>query len=89
MLLFYSPQVNNDLRQIGSTSGMHFKIPEMLAYLSDYVTLFPGDLILTGTPEGVGPVRIGDKLKANILQQGKEVVQMNYSVEKLEFKPKF
>jgi acylpyruvate hydrolase len=68
---------------------MHFKIPDMLAFVSDYVTLNPGDLILTGTPSGIGPVKFGDKLKANLIQNEKEVLQMNYSVENAELSPKF
>ena len=58
---------------------MMYKIPEILSFVSDYVTLYPGDLILTGTPSGIGPVKFGDKLKANLLQDNKELIQMNSS----------
>jgi 2-keto-4-pentenoate hydratase/2-oxohepta-3-ene-1,7-dioic acid hydratase in catechol pathway len=46
--------VNGDLRQDSSTSDLIFQIPELIAFLSETCTLEPGDLILTGTPSGVG-----------------------------------
>jgi len=48
--------------QLGRTSNMLFTIDFLIAYLSTYFTLKPGDVVLTGTPEGVGPVRDGDVL---------------------------
>jgi 2-keto-4-pentenoate hydratase/2-oxohepta-3-ene-1,7-dioic acid hydratase in catechol pathway len=68
---------------------MHFKIPDMLSFLTEYVTLYPGDLILTGTPSGIGPVKIGDSIRANLVQDSKEILQMNYKIEKFEISPKF
>lgn len=47
-------RVNDDIMQDGTTAHMHFKIPYLVAYLSQTFTLEPGDLILTGTPSGVG-----------------------------------
>jgi fumarylpyruvate hydrolase len=58
--------VNGDLRQEGNLNQMIWKIPEMISYLSDYFELMPGDLIQTGTPAGVGPVRRGDKLTGTV-----------------------
>ena len=52
--------------QTGNTSNMIFKVDEIIAYLSKYITLKIGDLIFTGTPEGVGPVAVGDVLDAYI-----------------------
>jgi 2-keto-4-pentenoate hydratase/2-oxohepta-3-ene-1,7-dioic acid hydratase in catechol pathway len=46
-------KVNGEIRQNGSTSDMIFKIEEIIAYLSQGITLYPGDVISTGTPEGV------------------------------------
>ncbi len=46
--------VNGELRQDSSTSNLIFKIPELIAYIAETCTLMPGDLILTGTPAGVG-----------------------------------
>lgn len=41
---------------------MYYKIPDLLAYISTYMTLRPGDLVLTGTPHGVGPIKRKDEL---------------------------
>lgn len=56
--------VNDALRQAGHTSGMIFKIHEILAYVSKIFSLKRGDIIYTGTPAGVGPVKEGDRLRA-------------------------
>jgi 2-keto-4-pentenoate hydratase/2-oxohepta-3-ene-1,7-dioic acid hydratase in catechol pathway len=55
-------RVNGELRQHGSTLDFIFGIPELLAYISAAITLEPGDLILTGTPAGVGPLAPGDRV---------------------------
>jgi 2-keto-4-pentenoate hydratase/2-oxohepta-3-ene-1,7-dioic acid hydratase in catechol pathway len=55
--------VNNEVKQIGNTSGMIFDFEELIAYASTFFTLKKGDLIFTGTPAGVGPIKIGDQLK--------------------------
>lgn len=55
-------QVNGETRQQGNTSDMLTPIAELLAYISRYFTLEPGDVILTGTPAGVGPLKTGDQL---------------------------
>ncbi len=62
-------QVNGETRQKGNTSLMIFKINFLVAYLSKFFTLKKGDLIYTGTPKGVGPVKIGDRLTASIENQ--------------------
>ncbi|MCM0080080.1 fumarylacetoacetate hydrolase family protein [Geomonas sp. Red32] len=63
--------VNGEPRQDGSTALMMHRIPELIAYLSGIFTLEPGDLILTGTPAGVGPIKSGDKVSAAIEGVGK------------------
>jgi 5-carboxymethyl-2-hydroxymuconate isomerase len=63
--------VNGEPRQDGSTALMMHRIPELLSYLSSIFTLEPGDLILTGTPAGVGPIKSGDHLVAEISGVGK------------------
>jgi 2-keto-4-pentenoate hydratase/2-oxohepta-3-ene-1,7-dioic acid hydratase in catechol pathway len=59
-------RVNGEVRQQASTSGMVFRIEDIIAYLSSVFTLEEGDLIFTGTPEGVGPVHRGDHLVAEL-----------------------
>lgn len=56
--------VNDEVRQEGATRDMIFSVAFLVSYLSRIFTLEPGDLIFTGTPEGVGPVRAGDVLEA-------------------------
>jgi 2-keto-4-pentenoate hydratase/2-oxohepta-3-ene-1,7-dioic acid hydratase in catechol pathway len=63
--------VNGEPRQDGSTALMIHRMPELISYLSSIFTLEPGDLILTGTPAGVGPVKSGDRVVAEIAQVGK------------------
>lgn len=61
--------VNNEIRQKGSTSNMLFSAAEIISYLSHQFTLCPGDLIFTGTPEGVSPITDGDTVEASIGNQ--------------------
>jgi len=58
--------VNGDLRQMGSTREMIFTVPQLIAYASSTMTLMPGDVLLTGTPAGVGPLIPGDIIEINI-----------------------
>lgn len=60
---------NEELVQKGNTSEMLFDFDNLICYLSQFVTLKIGDLIFTGTPSGVGPVSIGDRLKGYIEDQ--------------------
>ncbi|WP_437612148.1 fumarylacetoacetate hydrolase family protein [Erwinia sp. V71] len=62
--------VNGEVRQHGSTAEMMTKIVPLIAYMSQYFTLRAGDVILTGTPEGVGPMASGDQLEVFIGEQG-------------------
>lgn len=57
---------NGELVQHGNTKDMIFNIDKLIAYISQFMTLKIGDLVFTGTPEGVGPVQIGDVLKGKI-----------------------
>jgi 2-keto-4-pentenoate hydratase/2-oxohepta-3-ene-1,7-dioic acid hydratase in catechol pathway len=63
--------VNGEPRQDGSTALMIHRIPELVSYISSIFTLLPGDLILTGTPAGVGPVKSGDQVLAEISKVGR------------------
>ena len=58
--------VNGEVRQDGRASDMVFDIPSLLAYISEVMTLEPGDLVLTGTPEGVGTLAPGDVVEVEI-----------------------
>lgn len=58
--------VNGEIRQDGTTADMIHSVAELVSYCSSLFTLMPGDLIYTGTPEGVGPVQDGDVLEAEI-----------------------
>ena len=58
--------VNGDLRQDGHTRDLIFSVPEVLSYVSRFITLEPGDVVLTGTPDGVGPLQPGDAVEVTI-----------------------
>jgi len=58
--------VNGEIRQQGDLNQMIWKVPEMIAYLSEYFEIGPGDLIMSGTPSGVGPVVRGDVMVAAV-----------------------
>ncbi|MCX2781018.1 fumarylacetoacetate hydrolase family protein [Microbulbifer thermotolerans] len=60
--LTYSLWLNGELRQRGETALMLTPIPELVAYISAYFTLMPGDVVLTGTPAGVGELQSGDRI---------------------------
>ena len=62
----FSLAINGEIRQQGNTSLMLFNFDYIISYLSKFFTLRTGDLIFTGTPKGVGPVKIGDTLAAFI-----------------------
>ena len=64
--LEFSLLKNGEQVQLGNTKDMLFSIDELIAYVSQFMTLKIGDLIFTGTPEGVGPVEIGDRLEGFI-----------------------
>ena len=59
-------KVNGEVKQEGDLSQMISKVPEMISYLSDYFTLAAGDVILSGTPAGVGPIVKGDVMELSI-----------------------
>ncbi|XP_036594427.1 acylpyruvase FAHD1, mitochondrial [Trichosurus vulpecula] len=71
-------KVNGQLRQEGETSDMIFSIPYIISYVSKIITLEEGDIILTGTPKGVGPVQENDEIQAGI----DGIVNMSFKVEK-------
>jgi len=62
----FSLNINGETKQSGNSSKMLFSIDAIIAYVSQFFTLKIGDLIFTGTPEGVGPIKIGDHLEASL-----------------------
>jgi 2-keto-4-pentenoate hydratase/2-oxohepta-3-ene-1,7-dioic acid hydratase in catechol pathway len=59
-------RINGEIRQDGSTADMVFNVAELIAYISQVMTLEPGDVVLTGTPSGVGPLQPGDVVEVEI-----------------------
>ena len=59
-------KVNGTVKQKGDLAEMIWNVPETISYLSNLITLQPGDLIMSGTPAGVGPVQKGDKLEGHV-----------------------
>ncbi|MFC4252227.1 fumarylacetoacetate hydrolase family protein [Sinimarinibacterium flocculans] len=68
--------VNNALRQSANTRQLIYDVPRLIEYASSFYTLHPGDLIFTGTPEGVGPLLPGDRVDAEIAQIGRFSIQV-------------
>ena len=64
-------RVNDEIRQMASTREMVFNVPQLVVYISSIMTLNPGDLILTGTPAGVGKLEQGDVIEIEIESIGK------------------
>jgi 2-keto-4-pentenoate hydratase/2-oxohepta-3-ene-1,7-dioic acid hydratase in catechol pathway len=63
--------VNGELRQMGSTRDMVFRVRQLIAFASSIMTLEPGDVLMTGSPAGVGPLQPGDLLETEIEGIGK------------------
>ena len=73
--LRFALDVNGERRQTGDTSQMLFTVDRLIASVSQYMTLRMGDLLFTGTPAGVGPVRPGDELCATL--EGRELLRFD------------
>lgn len=90
-----SLKVNGEVKQDGCTSDMMFKIPALIEHVSSIMTLETGDIILTGTPSGVGQIKPGDKVDCGLKDNatGKELAKIEFeAVEragKYEFKPEW
>jgi len=72
--------VNGQVKQNGPTSDMMFKIPRLIENVSSIMTLEPNDVILTGTPSGVGPLNAGDKVECTLSDEasGKEIARLQF-----------
>ncbi|ADE39708.1 fumarylacetoacetate hydrolase family protein [Candidatus Puniceispirillum marinum] len=71
-----SLSINGEIRQDGDLNQMIWKVPEMISYLSRFYDITAGDLIMSGTPAGVGPVAKGDVLTGDIEGLGRLVTQI-------------
>ncbi|KAI0189024.1 hypothetical protein F4808DRAFT_445823 [Astrocystis sublimbata] len=72
--------VNNEVRQKDSTNLFLFRIPQMLSAITQVMALEKGDIVLTGTPKGVGPVLPGEVMRAGIRVDGKEIEEAKIEV---------
>ncbi len=70
--------LNDEVKQSGRTSLMIFDVPFLVSYVSSIMTLYPGDLISTGTPAGIAPMKPGDKIEVRVENVGSLV---NYMAE--------
>ena len=75
--LNFSLNINGKTVQKGNTKDMVFSIDQIIEYISQFITLKIGDLIFTGTPAGVGPVKINDRLIAKI----EDIEMLNFLVK--------
>ncbi|EXJ81100.1 acylpyruvate hydrolase [Capronia epimyces CBS 606.96] len=73
--------VNGQVKQRDSTNLMLFRIPRILSDISKVMALEEGDIILTGTPKGVGPLKGGDLVQCGLEADGREVVEAKIEVE--------
>ncbi|MDE0917899.1 MAG: fumarylacetoacetate hydrolase family protein [Flavobacteriales bacterium] len=73
--LNFDLSLNGTKVQVGSTSDMIFKVDDLISYVSQFMTLKTGDLIFTGTPSGVGPVKSGDKITGTL--EGFQMLNVN------------
>ena len=73
--LNFDLSINGSTVQSGSTTEMIFKVDDLISYISQFMTLKTGDLLFTGTPSGVGPVRSGDKITGTL--EGFQMLNVN------------
>ncbi len=73
--IIFELKINGVTRQLGNSKDLIFSFNKIIAYVSQFITLKVGDLIYTGTPEGVGPVNIGDKLEGYL--NNNKILQLN------------
>ncbi len=64
--LLVESYLNNERKQSSRTSKFIFNIPYLVSFISEIMTLYPGDLIITGTPSGIGPMKPGDEIEVRI-----------------------
>jgi len=70
--------LNGDLKQSSSTANMIFPVEALVSFISHVMTLFPGDIIATGTPTGIGPMKAGDEIEVRISGIGSLLNKLDY-----------
>lgn len=73
--------VNGLQRQSGNTKDLYYNSYELISYLSKYMTLEPGDLIMTGTPKGSAQIQSGDRIDAKLSEDGAEIAKITFNVK--------
>lgn len=73
--------VNGEIKQQDNTELMLYRIPRQLQDVSRVMTLEKGDIVLTGTPKGVGPIKAGDIMRCGLSVGGKEIKEARIEVE--------
>jgi 2-keto-4-pentenoate hydratase/2-oxohepta-3-ene-1,7-dioic acid hydratase in catechol pathway len=63
--------LNGEVKQSSNTRDLIFKIEDLVAFVSQVMTLYPGDIIMTGTPAGVGPMQVGDTVAVELAGIGR------------------
>ncbi|KAJ2781899.1 hypothetical protein H4R18_002605 [Coemansia javaensis] len=71
-------EVAGQIRQDGTTDAMLFRIPQLIEHVSRVMTLEEGDLVLTGTPQGVGPIQPGEHVTAGLEYGGRELSRIEF-----------
>ncbi|CAA7271033.1 unnamed protein product [Cyclocybe aegerita] len=80
-----SLKINGETKQDGTTADMIFRIPRLVEHVSSIMSLEEGDVILTGTPSGVGPIQPGDKIECALSQpNGEELLKLNFEAVQRE-----
>ena len=69
--------VNGNIRQKSNTSELVYNVEKLIEYTSERYTLYPGDIIMTGTPDGVGPVEPGDIIDCSLENVGSMTVKIS------------
>ncbi|MCH8014893.1 MAG: fumarylacetoacetate hydrolase family protein [Candidatus Dadabacteria bacterium] len=64
--LHIATYLNGEIKQSSNTSMLIFNVPKLISFISNVMTLLPGDIISTGTPSGIGPMRKGDTIEVHI-----------------------
>ncbi|KAK4693813.1 acylpyruvate hydrolase, partial [Phenoliferia sp. Uapishka_3] len=77
-------KIGQETKQAANTNLMLYRIDKLIEHCSSIMTLEEGDLLLTGTPAGVGPVKAGDEVSAGLVQSGKELGRIQHLVKNRE-----